>query len=90
MTKLANSQIKTFCAPAGVPSDNHQNEINEDFNGILRLVELGLAVDVTDAPKYAHLKTQYAEEEGRDIIVVTISKMGDMMFKRTVWDKWVN
>lgn len=90
LTKLANSQTKVYCSPAGTPRDKHENEINEDFNGMLRLVELGLMVDVSDAPKYEHLIHQYAHEEGRDVVVTAISKMGDLMFKRTRWEKWLN
>lgn len=87
---LANAETKVYCAPAGVPHDKRQNEINDDFNGILRLVELGLMSDVSDTPKYRPLVDKYADEEGRDVVIVIINKGGDILFKRTSWGKWVN
>jgi hypothetical protein len=87
---LANGKTKTYCAPAGTPADKRQNEINEDFNDILKLVEWGLVSDVSETPKYHDLIAGYAHEEGRDVVVIVINKGGDKMFKRVSHGRWVN
>src|SRR6266481_7497690 len=85
---LANSRTKVYCAPAGTKADKRQNDINEDFNAILRLVELGLMSDLSDAPKYRPIIESYATNEGREVVIVAISKGSDAMFKRMRWGKW--
>jgi hypothetical protein len=87
---LANSVGKVYCAPAGTKADRRQNEINVDFNAILRLVELGLMSDLSDSPMYRPLVKKYADEEGREVAIVALNKVGDEMFRRTPWGKWVN
>ena len=90
LKRLANSQAKTYCAPAGTPADKRQDEINEHFNSILRLVEIGLMCDLSDSPKFRPLIDQYMHDEGRDVVVVAISVGGNVMFKRNPWQKWIN
>ncbi len=89
LRRLANSEIKTYCQPAGIDSDKRRDDINLDFNGMLRLCELGLASDATAWPKYTDLVTRYTEE-GREIVIVVLNKIGYLMFKRTPWERWVN
>lgn len=89
LKRLANSPIKVYCSPAGINSDKRRDEINEDFNSILRLVELGLMTDVSSAPKFKELVKQY-REDGRDVIVVNLNVVGGLMFKRVRHGKWIN
>lgn len=89
LRRLANSEIKTYCQPAGIDSDKRRDDINLDFNSMLRLCELGLTSDATAWPKYTDLVTRYAEE-GREIVIVVLNKIGDVMFKRTPWENRVN
>jgi len=86
---LANNQVKVYCQPVGIDSDKRCDEITQDFNAVLRLCELGLMSDATDWPKYAELVTRYAGE-GREIVVVVLNKIGDLMFRRTAHERWVN
>jgi hypothetical protein len=76
--------------PAGIPSDKRQNELNLDFNSTLRLVELGLMSDGSDWPKYQNIVKQYAEGEGRRVAIVILNGIGQEMFGRAPWDKWIN
>ena len=89
LRRLANSEIKTYCQPAGIDSDKRRDDINLDFNSMLRLCELGLTSDATAWPKYTDLVTRYAEE-GREIVIVVLNGVGDLMFKRTPWENRVN
>ena len=89
LRRLANSEIKTYCQPAGIDSDKRRDDINLDFNAMLRLCELGLTSDATAWPKYTDLVTRYAEE-GREIVIVVLNGVGDLMFKRTPWENRVN
>ena len=89
LRRLANSEIKTYCQPAGIDSDKRRDDINLDFNAMLRLCELGLTSDATAWPKYTDLVTRYAEE-GREIVIVVINRVGDEMFRRTPWENRVN
>ena len=38
LRRLANSEIKAYCQPAGIDSDKRRDEITQDFNATLRLV----------------------------------------------------
>jgi len=87
--KLANSGTKVYCCPSGIPSDRNQNDINLDFNQILGLVEMGLVIDASDYPKFRGLMQQHWDE-GRDCAVVVLSRLGQKMFERKRWLKWVN
>lgn len=89
LRRLANSEIKTYCQPVGIDSDKRRDDINLDFNSMLRLCELGLTSDATAWPKYTDLVTRYAEE-GREIVIVVLNKIGDVMFRRTPWGNRVN
>src|SRR5208337_2646807 len=89
LRRLANNRIKTYCQPAGTDSDKRRDEINLDFNAALRLCELGLMSDATDWPKYTDLVTRYAGE-GREIVVVVLNKIGQLLFQRTLHERWVN
>jgi hypothetical protein len=89
LRRLANNEVKVYCQPAGIDSDKRRDDINLDFNGMLRLCELGLMSDATAWPKYTDLVTRYAEE-GREIVIVVLNKVGDLMFRRTPWENRVN
>ncbi len=89
LRRLANNTVKVYCQPVGIASDKRRDEITQDFNAVLRLCELGLTSDATAWPKYTDLVTRYAEE-GREIVIVVLNKIGDVMFKRTPWERWVN
>lgn len=93
LRRLANSEIKTYCQPAGIDSDKRRDDINPDFNAMLRLCELGLMSDATATqsawPKYTGLVTRYAEE-GREIVIVVLNRVGQFLFERTAHDRWVN
>ncbi len=89
LRRLANNQVKVYCQPAGTDSDKRRDEITLDFNAVLRLCELGLMSDATDWPKYTDLVSSYAGE-GREIVIVVLNKVGDVMFKRAQWERWVN
>lgn len=90
LIRLANSQIKVYCAPAGVKSDKKCDEITQDFNAILRLVELGLMSDVSDWPKYEPMVKKYREEDGREVAIVNLNVVGGLMFKRAKHERWTN
>ena len=90
LKRLANSPVKVYCCPAGIASDKKCDEITEDFNSILRLVELGLMSDASDWPKYAGLVKKFWEDDGRIVAIVNINGIGDLMFGRTPWEKWKN
>jgi hypothetical protein len=66
LKQLANSQIKVYCCPSGVPTDLCDDLVTDDFNSILRLVDLGLASDVSDLPKYAGVVKEWEEQGPRD------------------------
>ena len=89
LRRLANNQVKVYCQPAGTDSDKRRDEINLDFNATLRLCELGLVSDATAWPKYIELVDRYAGE-GREIVIVVLNRIGDEMFKRTPWERWVS
>ena len=90
LTRLANSPIKVYCTPAGVQSDKKCDEITQDFNSILRLVELGLMSDVSDWPKYRPMVEKYREEADREVAVVILNLVGGLMFTRTKWEHRIN
>lgn len=90
LTRLANSPIKVYCSPAGVKSDKKCDEITQDFNAILRLVELGLMSDVSDWPKYEPMVKKYRDEDGREVAIVNLNVVGGLMFKRATWEKRIN
>jgi hypothetical protein len=87
--RLANSQVKTYCQPAGIDSDKRRDDINLDFNAMLQLVELGLLSDATQWPKYQALVASHAED-GREVIIVVLNRVGNMMFERTSHERWTN
>lgn len=89
LRRLANNRIKVYCQPAGIDSDKRRDEINLDFNATLRLCQLGLMSDATDWPKYTELVDRYAGE-GREIVIVVLNKIGDLMFERTPWESRIN
>jgi hypothetical protein len=89
LRRLANSQVKVYCQPAGTDSDKRRDEITLDFNATLRLCELGLMSDATCWPKYTELVDRYSGE-GREIVIVVLNKIGDVMFKRTAHERWTN
>ena len=89
LRRLANNQVKVYCQPVGIDSDKRCDEITQDFNAVLRLCELGLMSDATDWPKYAELVTRYAGE-GREIVVVVLNRIGQLLFQRTLHERWVN
>jgi len=89
LRRLANSQVKVYCQPAGIDSDKRRDDINIDFNAVLRLCELGLVSNATAWPKYTELVARYAEE-GREIVIVVLNRVGDVIFKRTCHERWVN
>jgi hypothetical protein len=89
LRRLANNEVKVYCQPAGIDSDKRRDDINIDFNSMLRLCELGLMSDATAWPKYTELVTRYAEE-GREIVIVVLNKIGNEMFRRTPWGNRVN
>lgn len=89
LSKLANSATKTFGCISGIPGDSDENQINIDFNSILRLVQLKLVKDVTER----YLDTPVAEsfaKMGREYVVVVLTHGGQWMFERTKWEKWLN
>ena len=89
LRRLANNEIKTYCQPAGIDSDKRRDDINLDFNAMLRLCELGLTSDATAWPKYTGLVTRYAEE-GREIVIVVLNRVGQLLFRRTSHERYVN
>lgn len=89
LRRLANNKVKVYCQPVGIDSDKRRDEITLDFNAVLRLVELGLMSDATTWPKYADLVNSYAGE-GREIVIVVLNKIGDLMFKRTNHERYIN
>lgn len=89
LRRLANSPIKVYCQPAGIDSDKRRDEINIDFNSMLHLCELGLMSDATAWPKYEDLVAKNASE-GRDIVIVVLNRIGQLMFERKPWEKRKN
>lgn len=89
LRRLANNQIKVYCQPAGIDSDRRQDDINLDFNSMLRLIELGLVSDATSWPKYQELVARY-ESEGREIVIICLNRAGQLMWERTPWEKRIN
>ena len=89
LRRLANSRVKVYCMPSGIGSDKRENDINLEFNSTLHLCELGLLRDGSDWPKYQELVKRYSEE-GRDVVIVILNGIGQEMFGRTPWEKWVN
>lgn len=87
--RLANGNTKVYCAPTGLPSDRNENAINLDFNQILGLVEMGLAIDATDYPKFSGI-VERNRDEGREVVIIVLSILGQRMFERVTWEKWVN
>ena len=89
LRRLANNTIKVYCQPAGIDSDKRRDEITQDFNATLRLCELGLTSDATAWPKYEQLVARHAGE-GREIVIVVLNGVGQLMFERTLWEHWTN
>jgi len=89
LRRLANNQVKVYCQPAGTDSDKRRDEINLDFNATLRLCELGLMSDATAWPKYTELVDRYAGE-GREIVIVVLNRVGQLLFQRTLHERWIN
>ncbi len=89
LRRLANSEIKTYGCPSGVPADDNCDAITEEFNDVLRLVQLGLAVDASRWPKFADVGALW-QSEGRDVVIIALRNLGQRMFERTPHDKWRN
>ena len=90
LRRLANGKVKIYCMPAGVPSDKKQNEINEQFNEVLQLVEIGVLNDVSDGEKFRPIVKEHRESENRDVVIVWMNGYGSEMFRRVPWEKRVN
>jgi hypothetical protein len=90
LKRLANSPVKVYCMPAGIDSDLKRDEVNVEFNGVLRLVQLGLMSDASLWPKYEGLVSQHRDESGRDVVIVVLNKSAQKMFERVIWERRVN
>lgn len=93
LKRLANSQIKLYCCPAGLPlpeRDEIESRITSDFNDILILVEMGLLDDISNDPEHQGKIAELHALEGRDIVITRLSRIGQVMFERVKWEKWVN
>ena len=93
LKRLANSQIKLYCCPAGLPlpeRDEIESLITGDFNDILILVEMGLLEDVSNEPDNQGKIAELHALEGRDIVITKLSRIGQVMFERQKHDKWTN
>ena len=90
LKRLANSPVKVYCMPAGIDSDLKRDEINVEFNGVLRLVQLGLMSDASLWPKYEGLVKQHRDESGRDVVIVVLNKSAQRLFERQRHEKWKN
>lgn len=90
LRRLANSRVKNYCVPAGLGNEEFGAKITEDFNDILRLVEVGLLIDISNEPEHRGKCRELMALEGRDIVIVRLSLRGQQMFERTAWEKWVN
>ena len=77
---LANGKVKIYC--------NLAEADNLGFNGILRLVELGLLVDISS--KHPDTVIEYRLKTKADVAIVQISPIGQLMFEKHRWTKWRN
>ena len=57
--------------------------------GLCPLCELGLTSDATAWPKYKELVAQYAQE-GREIVIVVLNRVGQLLFQRTNHERYIN
>jgi hypothetical protein len=76
--------------PAGIDSDKKRDELNLEFNAVLRLVEMGLLTDASDWPKYKPMVDEHMTESGRVVVIVVLTKLGQRLFERTPWEKRIN
>lgn len=90
LKRLANSPVKVYCMPAGIDSDKKRDELNLEFNAVLRLVELGLLTDASDWARYKPMVDEHMAESGRVVVIVVLTKLGQRMFERTPWEKRKN
>jgi len=93
LKRLANSSVKFYCCPAGLPipeRDDVESRVTGDFNDILVLVLLGLLDDVSTSPQHAGKVEELMALEGRDVVITKLSRLGQAMFERVKWEKWVN
>ncbi len=90
LRRLANGKVKIYLMPAGTPRDKRCEEMNDQFNEVLQLVELGVMNDVSDAEKFAPIVKEHWESEKREVVVVWINGFGQEMFGRCPWEKYVN
>ena len=88
--RLANGKVKIYCMPAGVPADKKEDELNDQFNQVLQLVELGVMNDVSAGEKFKPLVDEHRMSENRDVVIVWINGFGQELFGRCPWDKYVN
>lgn len=85
---LANGKVKLYCNQSGTPKDPQIDEHNQEFNGLLRLAELGLLEDISE--KCPDVVTEYKMKTGGDVAIVKITPIGQMMFEKHRWTKWKN
>jgi hypothetical protein len=90
LVRLANSSIKQFCSPRGLDSDRRRKEIDDDFEALIRLIDIGLMVNATSWPSYKRIVKNFRNEQGREVMILRLSIAGQRMFERTGWDHQIN
>jgi hypothetical protein len=78
-----------YCNISGTPNEpKRRDEHNEEFNGLLRLTEIGLLEDISD--KCPEVVAEYKAKIDGDVAIVKLTPVGQMMFEKHRWTKWVN
>jgi len=86
---LANGDVKNYCNVSGIARDGKGvDQHNQEFNDLLRLVELELLEDISSQCIESVL--EYHTKTGGDVAIVRISPLGQLMFERHRHTKWKN
>lgn len=90
LRRLANGKVKVYCMPAGTPRDKRCEEMNDQFNEVLQLVEIGVLNDVSAGERFSPIVEEHRLSENRDVVIVSLNGFGQEMFGRNLWEKYVN
>lgn len=91
MTKVARGKIKAQATFKSIEADGHHRErIDQHYNDMIALVDLGLMYNVTTLPVYQKIVDQYKADNGRDLVILRPTPVGEAMFKSRGADKWEN
>src|SRR6266496_252276 len=90
MQKLVRGRIHTALEVSATSADINPDQVNQGFNDILRLVQLGLLADLSNWPQFSQMAKTEASETGAEVVVVRPTRLGEIMFTKVKWDKWKN